>query len=145
MLSDTALVGIIGIVGTLLGVVWGGQLEGGRVDRALRRQAYHDYAALQLEALHKVAETRETAQAGGQEVDPLRGDFGRDYFRAVTLVQLVARPRVLKRAATVSNLFGELTRALESNPAADTRKAQADVMAELYDFNDAASQELAPW
>jgi hypothetical protein len=145
-MSETAVVGIVGILastfGTLAGVVIGRWLESSAADRAYRRDGFHDYAALNLETIHKMGEVHDAIVSGGVTAD-IRGDFGPAYFRAVSKIPLIARGDLMVRIRELGERVEFLTD-MGGAPAAEFKTAEQAASKAVWDFEEAANHALAP-
>jgi hypothetical protein len=144
--SETTILAIVGVLGTLAGVVAGRWLEAGQADREMRRRTYHEYAAIVLEQLHvnnllnqKIAEVGIDGM-----IEPIhRADLTPDFYRAVAMAQIVATGTVRRELAKVSDAVGRAIDVVAEDGETYDVASQAALEA-IWDFEGAASVDLSP-
>jgi hypothetical protein len=143
-MSETTVLGIAGILGTLAGVVLGQWLESGHADRKLREAAFLDYASLVLEGFTITVAIHEEVVVGKGQVAPLRAEYGREYARAITRVALYARGRLKVLVEELGDRMSELNDGV-ANPTDKFNAKRAEAVAALWAFEAEAGRSLSPW
>jgi hypothetical protein len=146
-MDATTAIAIAGLVTTLLaalGGTWLGQaLESHRESHQRKMLAYQDYTALILESATGIRSAARDATIGRDL--GLRAGFGREYFRAIALLKLIAPSVVNERMAIVGDRVSELAHLIEKDPGADMTGGDVAIMDALQAFHQAATRDLLPW
>ena len=149
MTEATAVaIAALGVAGTLLaglGGVWLGQrLESAREARSTKMRAYQEFVALILESATAVEAARVAASAGHglAQQDDYRPEFRQEYFRAMSLIDLVSSQKMRVLGQAVQDRMGELIESVKADPAADPSAPQSALLAATGEFSRAAGIEL---
>jgi hypothetical protein len=89
-MSETAIIGIAGMVAALLGVGVGYWLQQGAESRRYLRDASTQMIALALEAADHMM-MAEVERSGGPPADPLRPEYRSEQYSAIARVGLVSK------------------------------------------------------
>ena len=140
-MSETAILGIAGLVATLVGVWIGSTLEQRAESRRALREACAKLVALALEATDHMT-MAEVERKGGPAADPLRPEYRSDQYFALAQVGLVSK-KLSDAAATLGDAV-KAGIAAQGDPDEDVRaKGRGDVMTAIGAFQGTVRQETA--
>jgi hypothetical protein len=138
--SESTILGLAGIAGTLVGVWLGYWLQQAADSRRRLQEACTDAIAGALEAA-VMLEQIEASISEGEPVPVVRPELAREWFQALARLGL-ASPVVADAAANLSNALGLATSEQASAKPEDRAAARAAVMKEIEGFQIIACREM---
>jgi hypothetical protein len=137
--SETAILGIAGMIASLVGVGIGYSLQQRAESRRYLREACAKEIALALEATDHMI-MAEVERTGGPAADPLRPEFRSDQYYALAEVGLVSKP-LSEAAATLGDAVKAGISAQGSPNTGERAKGRQDVMVAIAAFEAAVKRE----
>jgi hypothetical protein len=142
--TETSILGIAGLLATLVGVWLGYALQAAAESRRSLRDACAKLVALSLESADHMA-MAEVERAGGPAADLLRPEFRSDQYYALAQIKL-ASARLSVAAASLGDAVSAGI-AAQASPDDDTRaKGRGEVMTAIGAFQgEVARQTVTRW
>jgi hypothetical protein len=147
VMSETALLTALGIVGAIAGSVIGfavGEwMASERETKQLRREAAEQISTAWLESMGHL-KAIDVQLSGGPPAPPIRPDFDHDAYAPMARLGIIGTPEVTKKAEAVGTLFQEaiLVYFTSGSVAADRQAAMNKVMDGIRDFRDQAAKDI---
>jgi hypothetical protein len=143
-MSETAVLGIAGIVAALVGVWLGYALQQGAESRRQLREAGAHLAANALEAVEHM-KISEDARESGRPPEPLRAEYRAEQYLGWTTVSLVSS-KVATAAAELNNVIQDAVEFQTSGNPKERQMARDAVFIAIRSFEATVRHETAsPW
>jgi hypothetical protein len=143
-MSETAILGIAGIIGTLVGVWLGYVLQQGAESRRQLKEAGARLAANALEAVEHM-KMSEDARASGLPPEPLRPEFRSEQYLGWTTVSLVSK-KVATAAADLNEVIQDAIEFQTSGNPKERQMGRDAVFLAIQAFEGTVRRETdSPW
>jgi hypothetical protein len=141
--SETAVLGIAGMIASLVGVVIGFGLQQTAESRRYVREACSVLAALALEALEHMV-MAENARNGGPPPDPLRPEFKRESTSVIARLALGGPDKVARAALALGQAVQSAIAAQASAVEGEREQGLQGVVSAMHTFDEVVRRETAP-